>query len=39
MMDEIEKNLYVLPHCPDKRFDLRPIGRYFTEVIKVKGGG
>ena len=36
MMDE--NDLYV-PHCPDKCFDLRPIGRYFAEVIEVKGGG
>ena len=36
MMDE--NDLYV-PHCPDKCFDLRPIGRYFAKVTEVKGGG
>ena len=33
MMDE--NDLYV-PHCPDKCFHLRTIGRYFAEVTEVK---
>ena len=37
----IDENDSYLPHlnCSKKCFDLKPIGRYFAEVIEVKVGG